>query len=413
MALIRNPAMPPPRAAAPDRPHRVLYLLPQPYLEARGSSYRAQATLRALRDLGWEVDLLCYPQGEAPPDPGIRVFRSPGVPGVRQVPVGPSAAKILLDLPFCFAVVWRLLRRRYDVVHGVEEAGLTAWLLTRLRRVPYVFDMHSRMSEQLREAGLARPAWLFRLFARMEAAAIRGALAVITVGDATRTEIQAQFANRPVFTLHDYAPPAPPPDPGAVDRLRARWVPAGRSVLLYTGNFVSYQGLDLLVDAMAQVVAASPRPPILLLVGGGGEADPAVVALRARVQSLGLTDHVRFPGAVSLAEAAAFTAFADVLVSPRVLGKNTPLKVYSYLASGRLVVATRIPSHTQVLHDGNALLADPDPAALAHALREALRDDPEAAARRARLLAKAAEEVRQRYNAEVFRGQLAHAYAAR
>jgi glycosyltransferase involved in cell wall biosynthesis len=403
---------PSPPAAVSTPALRVLYLLPQPYLEPRGSSFRAHATVRALRQLGMSVDLLCYPHGEAAPEEGVRVFRSPGVPGVRKVPVGPSAAKALLDIPFFFAAFWRLLRGRYDVVHGVEEAGLIAWLLARLFRRPYVFDMHSWMTVQIREAGLSRPAWLFRLFERMETSAIRGSAAVITVGDFTTAEIRARFGGKIAVTLHDFAPSAAPADPVAVDRLRAQWVPAGRKVLLYTGNFVSYQGLDLLVDAMARVVAAESTPPVLLIVGGGGESHPDVVTLRARIHRLGLDAHVRLPGSFSLADTAAFTAFADALVSPRTLGKNTPLKVYSYLASGRLVVATRIASHTQVLHDGNSLLADPDPESLAGALREALRDDAEAVARRERLVAGARADVARLYNADVFRGQLAAAYAA-
>jgi glycosyltransferase involved in cell wall biosynthesis len=79
-----------------------------------------------------------------------------------------------------------------------------------------------------------------------------------------------------------------------------------------------------------------------------------------------------------------FLALADVLASPRRRGVNTPFKVYTYLASGRPLVATRIPSHTQVLDDGNAWLVEPTAEGLAAGVRAALVDGPEAARRAAR-----------------------------
>ena len=59
---------------------------------------------------------------------------------------------------------------------------------------------------------------------------------------------------------------------------------------------------------------------------------------------------------------------ADILVSPRTQGNNTPMKLYSYLASGKAVIATEIPSHTQVLDNDIAMLCRPEPAALMAAI---------------------------------------------
>jgi len=73
-------------------------------------------------------------------------------------------------------------------------------------------------------------------------------------------------------------------------------------------------------------------------------------------------------------------AAADVLVSPRSSGSNTPLKIYSYMHSGRPIVATRIESHTQVMDDLSALLVEPDPGAFAAGIDAVLRD-PALAAR--------------------------------
>jgi len=72
----------------------------------------------------------------------------------------------------------------------------------------------------------------------------------------------------------------------------------------------------------------------------------------------------------------AYLAQADILVSPRLSGTNTPMKVFSYLDSGRAVLATRLPTHTQVVDDSVACLVEPDPVALAAGLVRLASDAP-------------------------------------
>ena len=140
--------------------------------------------------------------------------------------------------------------------------------------------------------------------------------------------------------------------------------------MLYAGTFEHYQGIDILVQAFARVHAA--RPDVQLLLAGG--TPQQVAATRASVQSLGIADAVLVTGRVSKSVAMQLTGLAQVLVSPRVQGTNTPLKIYEQLASGKPLVATRIWSHTQVLDDDVCFLADPTPESLAEGLQRALND---------------------------------------
>jgi glycosyltransferase involved in cell wall biosynthesis len=91
---------------------------------------------------------------------------------------------------------------------------------------------------------------------------------------------------------------------------------------------------------------------------------------------------VVFVGKRPPTELPAFLGLADVLVSPRRAGRNTPFKVYTYLASGKPLVATAIPTHTQLLHGGIATLVEPTPEGLAAGIRGVLAD-PLAAVERA------------------------------
>src|SRR5439155_7076862 len=123
-------------------------------------------------------------------------------------------------------------------------------------------------------------------------------------------------------------------------------------IVLYTGTFEAYQGLDLLFDAMRLVHAA--RPDARLLLAGGKEEQ--VTGARERARTAGIEDVVVFAGERPAHEIPAYLLAGNVLVSPRSRGTNTPLKIYQYLRSGKAIVATRLLTHTQVLSDETAVL---------------------------------------------------------
>jgi glycosyltransferase involved in cell wall biosynthesis len=87
-----------------------------------------------------------------------------------------------------------------------------------------------------------------------------------------------------------------------------------------------------------------------------------------------LGEYAIFTGTVPPQEIPRYTTMADILVSPRIGGSNTPLKIYSYLRSGKAIVATNHPSHTQVLSRETAMLTDARPEALAEGIITLLKD---------------------------------------
>jgi glycosyltransferase involved in cell wall biosynthesis len=97
-----------------------------------------------------------------------------------------------------------------------------------------------------------------------------------------------------------------------------------------------------------------------------------------------------------------------VLVSPRLEPYTTPLKIFSYMASGRPIVATDLPTHTQVLDAAAAILVPPTPAGLAEGILRAL-EDPAGAATLGR---SARHLVETRYTFADFQRRLTDCYAA-
>ncbi len=184
-------------------------------------------------------------------------------------------------------------------------------------------------------------------------------------------------------------------------RLRRELGLRSMPVVLYSGNFEPYQGVELLRGRRRA------RLPEAQFVFMGGEPQE-IEALRARAAALGAGERCVFSGKRPPSELPAFLALADVLVSPRIQGENTPFKVYTYLASGKPLVATRIPTHTQLLDDSLAFLVEPTANGLAGGIRQALADPEGARARADRGLAL----IEREYSTARYREKVAAAYAA-
>lgn len=365
---------------ASARPRRVLVVAPQPFYEDRGTPIAVQQVLQALAELGRPVDLLTYPIGTDVALPALRTFRSANPLGFQSVPVGLSIRKILLDLPLLAAFSARLARERYACIHAVEEAAFAAVVLGRPRGIPVLYDMQSSLPEQLagfgplgrwpaRTALDAAERWLLR----------RSSLVVTSAGLAER--VRATVPGVPVREWHFPSAPANPSD-ATVQQLRERLgLPESARVVLYSGTFESYQGLPELVAAIPAVRARVPGTTFILV---GAERANGLVA-HTGAESLVASGALRIVDRQPRAEVAAYLALADVLVSPRAYGGNLPLKIFDYLAAGRPIVATDIPTHRSVLSEERAVLVPPRTEALAEGIVSVLHDPD-----RARQLATAA-----------------------
>jgi glycosyltransferase involved in cell wall biosynthesis len=380
---------------------RILFLAPQPFFEIRGTPLAVLAMVRALTALGHRVDLLTFPQGAPVDVPGLTHRRSLRLP-VGRVKPGASLAKLALDVPFMAQAAWLMASGAYDVVHAVEEAAHLAAPLARLLGLPLVVDVDSSIPDQLRESGFARRGPLLWLAEALEGHALRRSAAVITVCTSLSESVRARAPEAQVHQIED--PPLvdqnTPPDAASVAALRRSLALGPAPVVFYSGNFESYQGVDLLIGAAAAVPEAQ-----FLFMGG----EPAEVeAMKARAAAVGAAGRCVFAGKRPPAELPVFLALATVLASPRRRGVNTPFKVYTYLASGKPLVATNIATHTQLLDESLAYLVEPTSEGLARGIREALAEPAAAAARAARSRALIEAE----YSAARYADKVRRAYEA-
>jgi len=342
--------------------HRILMLAPEPFFEPRGTPFSEYHRIKALVELGYGVDLVTYPIGQDVELPNLRIYRCAKPPFVKRVAIGPSLLKILLDLLLAVTAIRLARPGRYAAIHSHEEAGaLGVWLARRLG-IPHLYDMHSSLPQQLTNFSYSRSRLIRQLFERSECAVINGSRVVITICQALQDTVVATGAgDRAILIENVMGGDVDAPD--AVVPVREQWgFSASTPLVLYTGTFEVYQGLELLFGAAAHLKTTHPAARLLIV---GGDQDQ-VIAARAEAERQALP--LIFTGRRPANEIPAYVAACDILASPRIAGTNTPLKIYSYLRSGRPIVATDLPTHTQVLERGTAVLVPPEPAAFAAAI---------------------------------------------
>ncbi len=345
---------------------RILMLAPEPFFQPRGTPISIYFRLQALSSLGHEVTLLTYHLGKDVAFPGLRIKRIPDLWKIKQVKIGPSLTKIPLDLLLFGLAKWELGKRRYDLVFSHEEAAFFGVILARLWGIPHLYDMHSSLPQQLRNFRFTNSRFLIWVFRLLEKMVLKMSAAIIVICQDLKQQLANEgLASKAVLIENFLDFPAKEPSPEEIQQLRSTFASENQKIVLYTGNFEPYQGISLLLEA----AKACPHEAVFLLVGG----TPAEIASWSEsVKKMGLQNRVHLIPRVPPEKVPLYIAAADLLVSPRVSGTNTPLKIYSYLRSGKPLVATSLWTHTQVIKPEWAILTEPTPEKMAEAISLAL-----------------------------------------
>ncbi|MBN1296074.1 glycosyltransferase [bacterium] len=378
---------------------RILMIAPEPVFRIRGTPFSVRDRCRGLSDLGHTVDLLTYPFGDDFSFPGVTIHRIRSVPGIHDIRIGFSWQKIPLDfLLFCKAFM-ALRRTRYDIIHTHEEAGMMGALLGPLFRVPHLYDMHSSLPQQFENYDTSTATPVLALMRWAEKFILTHSRAVIAICPHLREIAVAAVPHAPVTVIENLAQlQGPLPDPQHIAAARRAFGLENRFVIGYTGTFEINQGLDMMARAFASVMDAIPDG-ILFFAGG---TQDQVDAFRNEAAAMGIGDRIVLPGALPPERMREIMAVCDVLTSPRRIGTNTPLKLYSYLTAGVPILATNLLTHTQVLDSDIALLTEPTIQGLADGLLRLYRDP----ALRQSLAAAAARRENDCYSYTAYREKL-------
>ena len=348
---------------------KILLLAPHPFYQERGTPIAVDLLLRFLSERGDTVDVVTFHEGENRSYPGVTILRTLNLAWIKNVPPGFSWRKIACDFFLVIKALRLAARNKYQIVHAVEEAVFCAMMIRFIFRVPYVFDMDSSMPMQMieRSSALSAAAPTLKLFERW---AVRRAFAVVAVCEAL-AEIARSAGARRVFVLRDISllSSGPAESLSATEAEKQR-LNIEHPCFMYIGNLEKYQGVDLLLESFAILIKSIPQ--VFLAIIGGNKG--LIKQYQQKSTALGIVEQARFFGPRPLASMANMFSQADILVSPRIKGTNTPMKIYSYLQSGKPILATDMPTHTQVLSRTTAMLADPSPDKFAAAMLQLLQD---------------------------------------
>jgi glycosyltransferase involved in cell wall biosynthesis len=335
----------------------ILLLAPQPFYQERGTPIAVKLLAQTLGEQGHVVHLLVFAEGEEITLPHVTIHRHIPLPGISNIKPGLSVKKLICDV-FLFLKCVQLVRKyEFQLVHAVEESVFMAMVIKKIFKIPYVYDMDSCMSLQLLDKfpslGLVRRAmeWL-------EMAAIVKSKGVLAVCRSLEDMVKKYAPDKLTARIEDITLLESGNE--GEENLREELGVQGL-LLMYVGNFEKYQGIDLLLDGFKEAVIRKKNLGLVLI--GGNKKD--IQLYKQRTRKLGIETNVFFCGQRPVNMLGYYLGQADILVSPRTQGNNTPMKIYSYLDSGIPVLATNLPTHTQVLDEEIACLVHPSPAAMA------------------------------------------------
>lgn len=362
---------------------RILHILDHSLPVHSGYTFRTRAILKAQQHLGWEVrgvtGLRHRIEGPlAETVDGLGFYRTPGSVG------GPPGMREWREIRAHAAAVDAVCDEwRPDILHAHSPAlcGHAALRVARRRGIPLVYEIRAFWEDAAVGNGTGSEGSLkYRLTRDLENRVVAQADAVVTICDGLRRDLIARGHEAARISVMPNGvdlelfgtPPAREPALAAELGLVGE---AGRPlpVIGFIGSFYDYEGLDDLIAAMPPLITRQPEAR-LLLVGGG----PCEAALRAQAEASPAAAAIRFVGRVPHDQVERYYALADVMAYPRKRSRLTdlvtPLKPLEAMAQGKIVAASDIGGHRELIADQKTgvLFAPDDPQACANVLAKLL-----------------------------------------
>ncbi len=352
---------------------RILHVLDHSIPLHSGYTFRTRSILQAQRARGWQTFHITSPKQGAcaalqETVDGLEFYRTPPANGAL------SRLPVLNQVAVIDALAARLLEVakevQPDVLHAHSPAlnAVAALRVGRKLGIPVVYEIRAFWEDAAVDHGTSKEWGLrYRLTRAMETWALQRVDAATTICEGLRSEIIGRgIPARKIEVIPNAVDIGDFAVGGARDEALAQQLGLeGKTVLGFIGSFYAYEGLDILLNALPAML--EKRPEIRVLLVGGGPQD---AALRAQAKALGIDDKVVFTGRVPHSEVQRYYNLVDVLCYPRhkmrLTDLVTPLKPLEAMAQGRLMVASDVGGHKELIDDGRTgvLFAAGDAAAL-------------------------------------------------
>jgi glycosyltransferase involved in cell wall biosynthesis len=354
---------------------KILMIAPTPFFADRGCHVRILGEAKALIALGNELLLCTYGLGrDIEPIPTVRTM---SLPWYKKLSPGPSVHKIYVDLLLLWNVLWACRSFRPDIIHAHLHEGIAIGkVASKLFGIPLVADLQGSLTAELvAHKALPDVRWLVKPVQWLEKLINRMPLHLIAssthMGRVTQNEFDIP-AQR-LTTLMDgvdldvFSPGEPDP------HLRGSLgIQPDERVVVFIGVLTEYQGIDLLIKSIPQVVKECPKAKFLII------GYPDEEHYRAQARALGVEEFTLFTGKIPYADAPRYLSLAQVAVSPKISTTEANLKLFTYMAMGLPTVVFDNPVNREILGDLGSYARFGDVADLARVLTGLLNDEEEA-----------------------------------
>ena len=359
---------------------RILHILDHSLPLHSGYTFRTRAIMKAQQEQGWKVMGVTGWRhiAKGPPEETVDGLDFQRTPDGRR---GPSPLAEWREIGAFENEIARVVDAfQPDILHAHSPVlGAVAGLRVAKRaNLPLVYEIRAFWEDAAVGNGTGTEGSLrYRAIKALETWAARRADAVAVICEGLRGDLVSRGidADKIVVSpngvdLNLFGSPQPA-DPALARQLSLE----DAEVVGFIGSFYDYEGIDDLIAAMPALVAARPRAK-LLLVGGG----PMEAALRAQAADSPVADRIVFVGRVPHDQVELYYALIDVLAYPRkkmrLTDLVTPLKPLEAMAQLRLVAASDVGGHRELIEDGvtGTLFTPDDPASAADALARLFAD---------------------------------------
>ena len=360
---------------------RILHILDHSLPLHSGYTFRTRAIMRAQQAMGWQVAGVTGVRQTGGAGAvietvdGLKFFRTPSVSG--SVPILSEINEVRALSRTLDSVVEAF---RPDVLHAHSPVlgALAALRVGRRHKLPVMYEIRAFWEDAAVGNGTGTEGSIkFRATKAVETWTVRRADAVAVICEGLRLDLVSRGIDADKIMVSpngvDMAMFGDPPPRD--EALAMQLGLSGGDVIGYLGSFYDYEGIDDLICAMPALIAARPDAH-LLLVGGG----PMEAALRAQAATSSAAARIHFIGRVPHSEVERYYSLVDVLAYPRkkmrLTDLVTPLKPLEAMAQGKLVAASDVGGHRELIDDGvtGTLFAADDPVAIATALNRLLAD---------------------------------------
>jgi Glycosyl transferases group 1 len=334
---------------------KILVVYPTPFFSSL--SLNNYTRLLSILDAGNEVDLITFPEGEDFKHPGLNIYRCPRKPLFSGLENG-QYLKIFVYTIRIFFKVFFLRKSKYDAIYTSGTMTPFLWVSKYFTSTPFVSFIISKFEDELIKWNISKNKFVYKIFRFIDTYTQKRYDYVIF----QRSDLKDEFINRGLDSKKAFLikqSVAIPEEPES-------YTPVNNSYfnILYTGTFVDVQNIDLILNTAKLLKDSDIRFQLI----GASEKD--FEKYSTRVKKWGIEQTAEIIPRKAPNDLRSLINDADILISTRTYGHDTPIKIFYYLSYGKCILATDCPIHNNVLNKDVSVLVEPDPNIIANKILE-------------------------------------------